>query len=313
MAIETLTEGNKYSTTTLQTIVTDLIVSESEILEHLQFEELKGNSLTYNRITTEAGAAYYAPGDTWVESTPVMTQDTVTLKILGGDADTDNFLARTRDKIDIKQVTIENKVKVVTDTFLESFYYGLTTDNSKEFDGVHKLIASTTYNTVHAGSDTGTALSIDKLRQAIDLKKALKGAQTYIVMSKKMRRLMSTYLDSVGSAFPTTRKEAGKLQEWFEGLPIIVDDHIVDTETSASGAYSAKTGAASTTIFLLTFHPQGVCGVQGSDRIEVKDLGELETKDASRVRIKWYCGLKMESLISSAKVDGILTTGAVTA
>jgi hypothetical protein len=34
-------------------------------------------------------------GDAWVEATPTFTQKTATLKILGGDADVDNFIQAT--------------------------------------------------------------------------------------------------------------------------------------------------------------------------------------------------------------------------
>jgi len=42
-------------------------------------------------------------------------------------------------------------------------------------------------------------------------------------------------------------------------------------------------------------------------------MGSLETKDAERVRIKWYPGLMLQSIISAAKVSGILVAGTVTA
>ena len=40
-------------------------------------------------------ASFYDVGDTWTEATPTFTQVTATLKILGGDADVDNFLQAT--------------------------------------------------------------------------------------------------------------------------------------------------------------------------------------------------------------------------
>jgi hypothetical protein len=57
--------------------------------------EMVGNGLTYNREATAPSAAFFDVGDTWTESTPTFTQFTVTLKIMGGDADTDNFLLAT--------------------------------------------------------------------------------------------------------------------------------------------------------------------------------------------------------------------------
>jgi len=308
----TLTEGNKYSTTTLKGYVIDRLGKEDPIVEVLPFEELLGNSLTYNTVTTRSGATFYSVGDTWVESTPSLTQATVTLKILGGDADIDNLLLRTRSNvIDLKGTIVDDKIKAVREKFLDTFYYGDSSSNSKEFDGLHKLMTSTTYNTVHAGTSTGTALSMTKLQQAIDLITGWK--PTHLVMSKTMRRYINVYLDSIGDKFTETRDNYGRMIEWFRGLRIVTSDHIVNTETASSGAYSAKTGGGNTTIFILTFAPKACCGVQASEGVEVEDLGNLETKDARRFRIKWYCGLKLEDLRSCAKVDGIDADGTVTA
>lgn len=312
MAVETLVQANKFSNTTLQSGVIDLLTKDSPVLSRLTFETLLGNSLTYNQVTTRSDANFYAVGDTWTENTFDVTQATAVLKIMGGDADIDNFIAKTRSNInDVKALALADKTLAVREKFMDSFYYGLASSNPKSFDGLHALISSTTYNTVSAGAGTGTALSINKLRQAIDLFRAPFTPQL-IVMSRAMRRGLSTYLDSVGAAFVGGRDEFGMFVKEFDGIPVAVDDNIVDTETAASGIYTAKTGGANTSIFILNFGPQAVAGLQAGP-LEVVDLGNLETKDAMRYRIKWYTGLKFENLRSSAKVDGIIAASAVTA
>jgi len=153
VALNTLTEMNKYSTTELDRVVIDRLVKDSPELEALPFETLLGNSLTYNTITTDSGAGFYSPGDVWVESTPVLTQATVTLKILGGDADIDNFAQDTRaNKTDLKGTVLMNKVKAVQYMFCDNFWYGDDSSAPEKFDGLQVLMSSTTYNTVHAGS-----------------------------------------------------------------------------------------------------------------------------------------------------------------
>jgi len=309
----TLTEGSKYSTTELDRRVIDRLVKDSRVLQLLPFEELMGNSLTYNTITTDAGAGFYPVNGTWTESTPTLTQATVTLKILGGDADIDNFLLATRsNKMDLKGTILENKIKAVQYAFMDKFFYGSATSDPNEFTGLQGLISSTTYNTVSAGSTTGTLLSMTKLRQAIDLIPNA-WSPTHIAMSKQLRRYITVYLDSLGASFPTGRNDWGKMVQYYDGLEIIVDDHILDTETAASGVYTAKTGGGNTTIFILSFAPQACSGVQGQGGIKTVPLGDLETKDASRYRIKWYCGLKFEDIRSCAKVDGIDADGTVAA
>lgn len=305
----TLAQGNMYSTTELQRYVTDMLTKETVILEKLQFEELMGNSLTYDIVATRSGSKFYDVNETIVEDTVVLSQETVTLKRLIGDADIDEFLLRTRsNKMDLKGTVIEDKVKSVQESFLDQFYYGVHAD-AKGFAGIQALISSTVYNTVHAGATTGTALSIQKLQEAIDL---VTGGwkPTHMIMTKLMRRSINKYLDSIGQKFNVMRDQFGNMIEYFRGLQIVTDDHIKDTELAATGAYVTGTGTA-TTIFILTFAPKAICGVQGSNRVEIEPLGKLETKDATRYRIKWYCGLKFEDLRSCAKVDGILGASTV--
>ena len=309
MAISSLVEMNKYSTTELEKAVIDRLVKDSPELEILPFEQMVGNSLTYNTITTDAGAAFYEPGETWAESTPALTQAYAYLKILGGDADVDNFALDTRsNKIDLKGTVLANKIKAIQYKFCDTSFYGASATVATEFDGLQTLIASTTYNTVHAGSDTGSALSIAKLRQAIDLPRG--AVPTHMFMTKAMRRGISVYLDSIGDKFPAGRDHFGRPCTVFDGIPIYCTDHITDTEVAASGAYTTKTLGGNTTIFLLSFGGQDVCGLQNGS-ITTVPLGDLETKDAQRWRVKWYCSLKMENLRTSSKVDGIDSDGTV--
>lgn len=306
-----LVEANKYSSTVLSKAVWDILIKDDPILPRVKFDDLVGNSLTYDRYTTAATAAWRDVGDTITEDTPVITQNTAQLRILIGDADVDAFLARTRSNIiDMEQEVIEQKTEAIKRTFLDSFIYGDNSANTKEPDGCQVLIASTTYNTVHAGSGTGTALSIDKLRQAIDLIKGPK--ELMIVSSKAMRRRVSTYLDSVGSAFPADRDQFGRMIRFFEDIPWEVSDYILDTETAASGAYAAKTGGANTSIFILNFANGGIRGLQAGP-LTVEKKMSLETKDANRFRLKWYASQYLPNLVSCAKVDGIVAASAVVA
>lgn len=308
----TLTEGNKFSQTEVQRLVIDRLVKDSSILDRLGFVAIEGNSLTYDTIVTDAGANFYSVGDTWVESTPSVTQATAALKILGGDADIDNFLLKTRsNKIDLKGTVLGNKVRSVQYTYLDNFFYGSATANTKKFDGLHLLMNSTTYNTVHAGATAGTNLSMEKVRETIDLITGHK--PELMVMTKGLRRKISVYLDGIGDKFPRSVDQYGKHIEMFDSIPLVVDDHINNTEAASTGAFSTATGGDCTSIFILTFDDIAVCGLHSGEGVQVEPLGNLETKDASRWRIKWYCSLMFQDLRSSAKLDGIHATGTVAA
>ncbi|MBA7630625.1 hypothetical protein ES703_38149 [subsurface metagenome] len=82
---------------------------------------------------------FYDVGDTWVESTPTFEPTTATLKIMGGDADVDNFLKATRSNIqDLEAAVVELKAKALRRKFEETFIYGDATANPKQFDGLRE-------------------------------------------------------------------------------------------------------------------------------------------------------------------------------
>ena len=54
----------------------------------------------------------------------------------------------------------------------------------------------------------------------------------------------------------------------------------------------------------MAVRPDALCGLQNKG-IQKTRLGLLETKDALRWRIKWYCGLALFNTLALARVDGI--------
>jgi hypothetical protein len=110
----TLTEGAKLSNDVLLEGVVETVIFDSPVLRRLPFVEIVGNGLTYNRENAAATAAFYAVGDAWAEGTPTFTQITAALSILGGDADVDNYLARTRNNVqDLEAAVIALKARAV--------------------------------------------------------------------------------------------------------------------------------------------------------------------------------------------------------
>ncbi len=268
-----------------------------------------GNSDTYITVATRSssGVGFYAVGDTWQEGTVEVGSATVTLKLLGGDADIDNFLKETRsNKLDLRGTVVNDKVLAVKEYFLDCFYYG-TTHDVKAFAGLHELMTSTTYNTIHEGSaSTGTQANVDSLRQAIDLIRFGRSPDL-IVMSRTNRRRLAAYYDSIGDKMPGVIDKFGKMVSSFDGIPIDPSDHIVNVEAVAGTAFSDNTGGTTSSVFILSFDPIACCGVQGPSGLTTKPLGDLETKDAERVRIRWPVGLMFKHLRSCAKIDGMLT------
>ena len=137
----TLTEAAKLSNDILLQGVVETIVKDSPVLQVMPFIEIVGNGLTYNQEKTLPTIDFYDVGDTWAESTPTFEQLTATLRIMGGDADIDNFLKATRSNLqDMEVAVLELKAKATRHKFEETFIYGDTAVNAKQFDGLKKLI-----------------------------------------------------------------------------------------------------------------------------------------------------------------------------
>src|SRR5918997_1646300 len=121
--------------------VIETIVTESRILELLPFMEVTGTAVTYNREATLPAATFYDAGDTWSEATPTFTQVTAALKILGGDADVDNFLGQTyADPNDLEAEVLMKRAKATAHLYSDSFFNGDTAVNAKAFDGLTKVL-----------------------------------------------------------------------------------------------------------------------------------------------------------------------------
>src|SRR5687768_9761657 len=116
--------------------VIETIVKESELLRHLPFLDVTGTAVTYNREATMPAAAFYDVGDSWTEATPTFSTITAALKILGGDADVDNFLQTTyADPNDIEAEVIASRGKAVAHAFSDTFFNGDSAVDTKSFDG----------------------------------------------------------------------------------------------------------------------------------------------------------------------------------
>ena len=298
----TLTEGAKLSNDVILQGVIETVVKESRILDVLPFIEMMGNALTYNRENAMASAAFFDVGDSWSESTPTFTQVQTALKILGGDADVDQYIATTRSNVqDIEAAVLELKAKAVAHEFEDEFVYGDTASDAKGFDGLHKLCPAG--QQIHQGSGTTpAALSLKKLDEMIDLVKP--GKPDFLLMTRRTRRGISAYARALTSPVQFEQGSIGQRVMFYDGIPVFESDFMVDTETISSGAFSAKTGGASSTIFAVKAGEGRLTGLTNGG-IQVEDVGALETKDARRWRVKWYVSLALFSTLALARLDGI--------
>jgi hypothetical protein len=290
----TLAEASKLSNDVLLVGVIETIIKDSPILQSLPFIEIVGNGLTYNRESTAATASFFDVGDTWTESTPTFAQITATLKIMGGDADIDNYLIATRSNVqDLEVAVIQLKAKAVQQLFEETFITGDAVANPKSFDGIDKLCESG--QTLSMGAN-GATLTLDKLDELVDTVKG--GKPEILLMSRRSRRIINKLARTAGTFLETDRDQFGQMIQYYDTIPLGVSDYVADDQTQGSRNDCS-------TIYAMQFGEGAVAGLTGPGGLLVERVGSLEQKDATRTRIKWYSSLALFNALKLAKLVGV--------
>jgi hypothetical protein len=290
----TLAEAAKLSNDILLTGVVETIIKDSPVLQRMPFIEIVGNGLTYNRENAAPSASFFDVGDSWTESTPTFTQLTVTLKIMGGDADVDNFLIATRSNLqDLEAAVVQLKAKAVRQLFETTFVTGDATANPKSFDGLDKLCDAG--QTLSMGANGGS-LTLDKLDELVDQVKG--GKPELLVMSRRSRRIVTKLARNSGSLLETDRDEFGMMLTFYDGVPIGISDYISDAQTQG-------TSTDCSTIYAFQMGEGALSGLTAPGGLAIERVGNLETKDASRTRIKWYSSLALFNTLKLARLTGV--------
>ncbi|MBI4494782.1 MAG: phage major capsid protein [Chloroflexi bacterium] len=290
----TLAESAKLSTDMLQRGVIETIIEESPVLRYLPFITVEGNSYKYTQESTLAGASFYAVGGTWTEGTATFTQKTASLAILGGDADVDNFIQRTRSNVqDQRAVQTALRAKDVARKFETTVITGDTGSDANSFDGLRKLTVAA--QKINAGANGG-ALALALVDQLIDLVKG--GKPDMLLMSKRTRRKLKSLLVASSHYVEQGADQFGRQVMFYDGILVEASDFQPDDETLGSGS-------ALSSVYAVQFsEADGLVGLQNGG-IEAVDIGQLETKDAQRVRLRWYVSLALLRDSALARLEGI--------
>ncbi len=308
------------------------IVTESPWLRRMPFIQISSDASRYKMELAAAGADTYEVGETWVESTPTWEYRDANLSILGGDADVDNFGKVAAKPEDVMADVIELKSKAVAQWFEKLAILGRTTavatySAEKNFKGILRLLCECESATatdldgalysavgsannpqvIQAASNASGTLTLDMLDVLIDLVKPKPG---HLIMNKLMRRKISSLARAAGNNLQHDNDELGMVVTKYGEQEILVDDNTPvnfpdpSTLVSAPASYTPTTavGAANDTspIFAVRFGEDGLVGISADGMIQTERFDKLETKDAKRVRIKFYAGMRLANKLAIA-------------
>ena len=302
----TLAEAAKLSNDALLAGVIETIIKDSPLLQGLPFIEIVGNALTYNRESALPAAEWHAANDDWVTSPAItFSQQTATLKILGQNADVDEYIRQTRSNIqDIEAAIVQLTAKAIKHELESKFLYGSVALDANQFDGLRNIIATTVASDqVIAAGATGATLTLSMLDQLIDAVKG--GKPDMLMMSRRSRRKINALARAAGNNLEVGQGKLGEFVQLYNGIPISVSDFQLDTHTLVGSVETATTGATSSVIYAVQFGEGGLCGLTSPGGLQVEPIGKMETKDASRTRIKWYVSLALFSNIKAAALIGV--------
>lgn len=278
----TLIEANKLTQNMLQKGVIETMAKTSGVLQRLPFVEVVGSGYAYNLVEELPEVGYRAVNGQYTENTAGVEQMVESLVILGGDADVDVFLTRTHSNLnDLRAMQTELKAKATARQFEMDFFKG--TGTSDALKGLDKRLAEG-----KVGTEIKKALSYEALNELLD---AVVDGADCLFMSKKMRRDLLTILQKDGHYIESGSDAFGRPISMYGGVEIVpVEDSLIP----ANKVYAVKFGT-----------DQYVHGLSNGG-VQVRDLGELDTKPCYRTRIEFYCGLATKHKKCFAVLD---TTG----
>ena len=86
--------------------------------------------------------------------------------------------------------------------------------------------------------------------------------------------------------------------QFYDGIPVEINDYISDAQT-------VGTSTDCSTMYGAQFGEGALVGLTGPGGLQVERVGSLETKDATRIRVKWYVSMALFNTLKLAKLTGV--------
>lgn len=302
----TLAESAKLSNDLVVQGVIENVISVNPLFQVLPFDQIEGNSLKYNRENALGDVEFITVGDTiTAKAAATFTQVTSSLTTLIGDAEVDHFIQTVRGNInDQKAVQVASKAKSIGRKYQETMITGDDSVVTDSFDGLLVLTAAGQKVTTAAN---GEALSFAILDSLLDLVLSKDGQVDFMMMAARTIRSYLALLRALGGASinEVVTLPNGTQQMAYRGVPIFRNDWIPTNQVQGAS------GAVCTTVVAGCFddgsRKVGMAGLTPvvNSGIFVTEVGEMETKNETLTRVRFYSGLALFSEKAIATASGI--------
>lgn len=314
----TLSELSKIETDTLRKSVIDTLIMESNLMELCPWETIGQLATTVVKIKDLPSVGFRKVNEGYSESIGHFEQAVENISLFGGDIDTDIAIARAKNTIaDARAIQQTLKLKAIAYNFNDNFINGDPSSDPEEYKGLDKRIddinaegytnqlidlADTTDKGILRDSAARFAF-LDKLNELIY---AIKGHNPdYLLMNKKMLLALRSLLLRE-KLLDTTSDLFNRRIDMYLGARLIdigvkanqSTEIITNEETDGGGSYETSIYAVKFGIGEMTW------GIQQYP-LEVRDIGELESKPVFRTRLDWNLGLATVDPRSLSRLYGI--------
>lgn len=303
------TEAEKLSNNQLIAGVIDEIIERDDLFSILPFVGTNSKAYVYHRENTIGSADWLDPNDAVNETAATFTEVVARLRIIAGDVDVDKFLQSTMgDTNDQMAIQIAKKAKAVAREFHRILATGNSGTNAKQFDGLAVMAAEAQAYAATVGGQqvqttggNGAALTLSMLDELCDM--VPNGADVIVMRRGTIRAFRALLRATYGTdAVMQQLENFGRPMLTHNGIPVIMNEFLSGTETMGS---SNATGS----VYALRMNElDGLHGLYGGENagLVVENVGTVQNKDATRIRVKWYAGLALKSTRSIAQYKGIL-------
>jgi hypothetical protein len=297
-------DADLLSNNTLIAGIIDEIIDRDDLFAVLPFVKVNSKAYVYNREGTLPSADFLSPNDAVNESAATFVEVVAKLKILAGDVDVDKFLQTTEsDTNDQMAVQIAKKAKAVGRIFRQTVATGDSSVNTKSFDGVAKIASSLEASQIVSAGTNGNALTLAMLDELCDA--VPNGADVLVMRRGTIRAYRGLLRATYGTdAVMQQLENFGRPMLTHNGIPIIMNEFLAGNETQGATSNTCSVYA------LRMNEADGLHGLYGGPNagFVVENIGTVQNKDATRIRVKWYCGLALKSTRSMARLQGVTNT-----
>lgn len=301
MAVNLLDVARSSENNPLRAGIIEQVVMSSPLLELLPFENISGSAIEYTRENTLPTVGARSVNEAWAEDAGEMEKKKVSLKIFGGDLDVDKSIVDMYGP-EQRVVRVQQKIKALTGYINKEMIKGDGTTNPETFDGLQNILGSTAGDQVIANGDT--ALSLAKLDEAID---AVESPNAILLNPQMIRRLVTASRNtSVGGHVNYEVGTFGERVTTYNGIRLIP----IWKDNTETEILPFTESSSTTSIYIINGSAGYYTGLQNQG-IQVRDLGEIDTKPVYRTRIEWYVAHAVWHKRAACRLKGI-TDAAVT-